>query len=109
MDFQQMMQQAQQMQVKLQELQKELTKIEVIGESGGGMVRVAMTCDGMVQGIAIDPSIVKADDAGRETMEDLIVAAINSAAESKDGKIQEETKTLMKEMGLPEGTQLPGA
>lgn len=107
MDFQKMMQQAQQVQTKLQELQAELAGIEVIGESGGGLVRLAMTCDGMAQGIAIDPSIIKVEDT--ETMEDLIVAAINNAAEAKDSKIQQETQGLMKEMGLPEGTKLPNS
>ena len=107
MDFQQMMKQAQQVQERLQALQQELTTIEVIGESGGGMVRVAMTCDGMVQGIAIDPDLIKPED--RETLEDLIVAAVNNGAEAKDKTIQDKTRALMQEMGLPEGTQLPGS
>jgi nucleoid-associated protein EbfC len=107
MDFQQMMKQAQQVQERLQGLQQELTTIEVIGESGGGMVRVAMTCDGMAQGIAIDPDIIKPEE--RETLEDLIVAAVNNAAEAKDKTIQDKTRALMQEMGLPEGTQLPGS
>lgn len=106
MDFQKMMSQAQQVQERLQELQKKLVEIEVIGESGGGVVRVAMTCDGMVQGIAIDPSLIKPEE--RETLEDLIVAVVNDAAAKKDNRIQDETRSLMSEMGLPSDGKLPG-
>lgn len=105
MDFQKMMQQAQQVQERLQQLQQKLVTIEVIGESGGGLVRVAMTCDGMMQGIAIDPSVIKSE--GRETLEDLVVAAVNSAVSAKDRRIQDETRALMTELGLPTDSKLP--
>ncbi len=106
MDFQKMMQQAQQMQSKLQELQEKLADIEVGGESGGGLVRVVMTCDGTVQGIAIDPSLI--DPKQCETLEDLVVAAVNSAAANKDSKIQDETRGMMKALGLPENAAAGG-
>lgn len=104
-NFQKMMQQAQQMQFKLQEMQEKLKDIEVAGEAGGGMVKVRMNCDGKVVNIDIDPSIAAGD---KETLEDLIVAAINNANAVKDDKIKEETQAMMQELGLPEGTQLPG-
>lgn len=106
MNFQKMMQQAQQMQFKLQEMQEKMADIEVSGQSGGGLVSVVMNCRGVVKSMSVDPSIIAADD--KETMEDLIVAAINNANEAKDQKIKDETQAMMKEMGLPEGTQLPG-
>ena len=106
MNFQKMMQQAQQMQFKLQEMQEKMADIEVTGQSGGGLVNVVMNCRGVVKNITIDPSIVVADD--KETMEDLLVAAMNSANEAKDQKIKDETQAMMQELGLPEGTQLPG-
>lgn len=105
-NFQKMMQQAQEMQFKLQEMQAKLADITVESESGGGMVKVVMACSGVVKSIKIDPSLINPDDA--ETLEDLVAAAINNANTAKDDKIKEETQAMMKEMGLPEGTQLPG-
>lgn len=104
-NFQKMMQQAQQMQFKLQEMQEKLKDIEVEAEAGGGMVKVIMTCDGKVVSIDIDPSVAGGD---KETLEDLVVAAVNNANAVKDDKIKEETQAMMQELGLPEGTQLPG-
>lgn len=106
MNFQKMMQQAQQMQMKMQELQDKLSDIEIVAESGGGMVQVTMNGKGEMRALSIDPSLMSADD--KETTEDLIIAAINNANIAKDERIKEETQSMMKEMGLPEGTQLPG-
>lgn len=102
-NFQKMMQQAQQMQFKLQEMQAKFDEIDVSGESGGGLVKVVMNCRGKMKSISVDPSAGE----DKETMEDLIVAAVNNANAAKDAKIEEETKEMMQEMGLPEGTQLP--
>ena len=103
MNFQKMMQQAQNMQFKLQEMQEKLGEIQVEGESGGGLVKVVMTCKGDTISLSIDPSLM--DD--KETMEDLVVAAFNNAHGAKEERIKVETQDMMKDMGLPEGTQLP--
>lgn len=107
MNFQKMMQQAQQMQFKLQEMQEKLGDIEIEGEAGGGMVKVRMSCKGEVISLDIDPAVISADD--KETMEDLIVAAVNNANTAKDERVKAETQAMMESMGLPPGTQLPGA
>ncbi len=107
MNFQKMMQQAQEMQFKLQEMQEKLADIDVEGESGGGMVKVVMSCKGDVKSLNIDVSVISAED--KETMEDLIVAAINNANNVKDERIKEETQSMMKDMGLPSDMKLPGA
>ena len=106
MNFQKMMQQAQQMQFKLQEMQEKLGDVEVEGEAGGGMVKVRMTCKGEVIGLEVDPGVISPDD--KETMEDLIVAAINNANVAKDERVKSETQAMMESLGLPPGTQLPG-
>lgn len=98
-DVQKMMKQAQEVQFKLQEMQEKLKDIDVEGEAGGGLVKVVMSCAGVVRSIDINPSIITADD--KETMEDLVVAAINNAGENKDAKIQSETQAMMQGMGLP--------
>ncbi len=104
-NVQKMMQQAQQVQQKLQEMQEKFRDIDVVGESGGGLVKVTMNCVGDVRAIVIDPSIIDAGE--KETLEDLVVAAMNNASEAKEERIQGETASMMKDMGLPEGTSLP--
>lgn len=103
MNIQKMMQQAQQMQNKLQELQEKFKDLEVHGEAGSGLVKVLMTCDGRVHNIAIDPSATE----DKETLEDLIAAAVNNATETREARIQEETQKEMESLGLPKDTKLP--
>ncbi len=49
-DMMGLMKQAQAMQAKMQEMQAELERIEVEGQSGGGMVRVTLTAKGQMKG-----------------------------------------------------------
>ena len=104
-NIQKMMQQAQEVQFKLQEMQEKLKDLEVEGEAGGGAVKVTMTCAGSVTALAIDPAVVKADE--KDMLEDLVMAAVNSANAAKDARVEEETKKIMTEMGMPEDTKLP--
>ena len=57
MDIQQIMQQAQAMQTKMQSLQEELGETETEGTAGGGMVSVRATCKGEIRQIDIDDSV----------------------------------------------------
>lgn len=104
-NIQKMMQQAQQMQVKMQELQEKFGDVEVEGNAGGGLVKVNMTCRGEIVGLDIDQSLITAGD--KETLEDLVIAAINHANEAKDERVKGETQAMMQSMGLPAGAQLP--
>ena len=58
MDFMGMMKKAQAVQAKLQEAQEELGRVEVQGQSGGGMVTVTMTAKGELKASRIDPSLL---------------------------------------------------
>ena len=98
-NMQKMMKQAQEMQFKLQEMQEKLKDIEIEAEAGGGLIKIRMTCSGKATGLDIDQSLLA--DADKETLEDLLTAAINTANEVKDARIKEETKSLMEGMGLP--------
>ena len=69
----QMMKQAQEMQTRMQEFQKDLDSMEVGGASGAGMVTVTMNGKGAARAVSVDPSLLKAED--REVLEDLLVAA----------------------------------
>ncbi len=104
-DIQKMMQQAQQVQQRLEEIQEKLKDIDVQGESGGGLVRVVMSCAAVLKSVTIDPSLMNAE--GKEMLEDLIVAAANSAGEAKDERIKEETQKMMQSLGIDADTKFP--
>jgi len=76
-NMQQLLQQAQKMQRDLASAQEQLASTEVEGSAGGGLVSATVTGTGQVVSIRIDPSVVDRDDV--ETLEDLVVAAINDA------------------------------
>lgn len=99
-----LMKQAQAMQDRMQKLQEELANMEVVGESGAGMVKVTMTGSHSVRRVAIDPSLMEDD---QEMLEDLIAAAFNDAVR----RIEEQNKTKMGEltggMQLPPGFKMP--
>ena len=105
MNIQQMMQQAQQMQKRMQELQAKLANVEVTGQSGGGMVTATMTCKGEMRKIKIAAELVSPSDV--ETLEDLVVAAVNAARRQADEHLAGETQKMMSEFGLPPGFKLP--
>lgn len=98
--MQKMMKQAQEMQFKLQEVQEKLKDIEVQAEAGGGLVKVTSTCAGVITKVEIDDSLMTSD---KETLEDLIIAAMNNVNDVKDERIKTETKAMMESLGLPEG------
>jgi hypothetical protein len=105
MDIQQIMQQAQVMQQKMEEMQAKLGDIVVEGQAGGGMVSIKMTCKGTVEEVKIVPDAVDSDDV--EMLEDLIKAAFNDAKAKADQTLAEKTQEMMQEMGLPSNFQLP--
>jgi len=99
----QMMKQAQMMQENMRRMQEQLGTLEVEGQSGSGMVKVAMTCKHEARRVSIDPSLT----SDREMLEDLLVAAFNDAARKVEATVQEKMGALTAGMGLPAGLKLP--
>jgi hypothetical protein len=99
-----LMKQAQAMQDNLKRAQEELAHTEVEGQSGGGLVKVTMTCRHDVKRVAIDPSLVGED---RDMLEDLVAAAVNDAVRRVEAVTQEKMSGLAGGMGLPPGLKLP--
>lgn len=93
--MQQMLQQAQQMQEKLQEKQSDFAEKTFTGQSGGGVVSVEVDGDGNLQSLDLEDEVVDPDDV--EMLEDLIVSAFQSAFEEMEEAKEEE----MGDMGLP--------
>ncbi len=105
MNIQQMMKQAQVMQQRMEQMQERLGDMEVEGMAGGGMVHIVMTCKGEVRKVAIRPEVINPDD--RETLEDLVMAAVNMAKQKADATLAEETRKMMADMGMPADMKLP--
>jgi nucleoid-associated protein EbfC len=99
-----LMKQAQAMQANMQKAQAEIANIEVLGESGGGMVKVTMTGKHEVKRVQIEPSVVSED---REMLEDLIAAATNDAVHKVEARVQEKMSSLTAGLQLPPGMKLP--
>ena len=98
------MKQAQKMQEDLQKAQEELARAEVIGESGGGLVKVTMNGKHEVARVEIDDSLMSDD---KEMLEDLIAAACNAAVHSIAEKSKESMSAATSGMPLPPGFKLP--
>ena len=99
-----LMKQAQQMQGKMQKAQEEIANMEVIGESGAGMVKVTMTGSHSVKRVQIDESLMSDD---KELIEDLVAAAFNDAVRRVEEQNKEKMGALTGGMQLPPGMKMP--
>ncbi|OJW70664.1 MAG: nucleoid-associated protein, YbaB/EbfC family [Candidatus Amoebophilus sp. 36-38] len=86
-DFMQMLSQVKEAQAKIQEVQQKVAQLQATGESGAGLVQVTVNGNKKILHIQIDPSIIQADE--QQTLQDLIVAAVNMAMQRVDAKIKE--------------------
>ena len=84
-NMQNLVKQAQMMQTKLEEAKEELSQVEVEGVAGG-LVKVQMSGQKVINKISIDPKAVDPDDV--EMLEDLIMAAINDATAKAEAESQ---------------------
>ncbi len=99
-----LMKQAQAMQAKMQEVQAELERTEVEGQSGGGMVRITLSAKGQMKGIVLDPSLLVADE--KDMLEDLILAAHEDARKKGERLMEEKMKAVTAGLPLPPGMKL---
>lgn len=98
-DIFKILQQAQQMQSKMQEMQEELAQRSVTGTAGGGMVTVEADGKGTVRRVKIDPAAVNPADV--EMLEDLIVVAVAEAQKRASELAQAEMGKLAGGLNLP--------
>ncbi|MEJ0011866.1 MAG: YbaB/EbfC family nucleoid-associated protein [Bauldia sp.] len=104
-DMMGMMKQARELQTKMEQLQQEVAAMEVTGSAGGGLVTVTMTGKSEMKRIAIDPSLIKPEEA--EILEDLIVAATNDARAKAEAALADKMRDLTGGLQLPPGMKLP--
>ena len=101
-NFAGMMKQAQELQGRMAEMQEEMERARIDGQSGGGLV--TMNGKGDLAGVKIDPSLLKPGEA--EILEDLIVAAHTDAKAKVERLLQEKMQSLTGGLPLPPGMKL---
>jgi hypothetical protein len=103
-DLMKMMKQAQEIQGRMQKMQEEMQALEVVGQSGAGMVRVTLNGKGEMRALRIDPSLVKPGEG--EMLEDLIIAAFQDARAKVEAAVQEKMQEVTGGLPLPPGLKL---
>jgi DNA-binding YbaB/EbfC family protein len=98
------MQQAQKMQEDFKKAQEELNAMQVMGESGGGLVTILMTGKREARKVTIDPSLLGDD---KDMLEDMVAAAINDAVNKVAKMKKEKMSDITAGLPLPPGFQLP--
>ena len=98
-DFSKILEQATQMQSRLEKIQGELENMSVSGSAGGGMVSVEADGKGQITKVRVDPSIVNASDV--EMLEDLLLVALRDAQQKSTDLAKQEMGKLTGGMALP--------
>lgn len=103
-----LMKQAQAMQEGMQEnmrkMQEDLQRMEVVGESGAGLVKITLNGKHEARSVAIDSGLLTED---KEILEDLIAAAINDASRRVEALNAEKMAEATSGLNLPPGMKLP--
>ena len=98
-NMQAMLKQAQKMQEDMAAMQAELEEREYEVSVGGGVVGVKINGKKEILSVKIDPEVVDPDDV--ETLEDLIVAAVNEAIKKVEAVSGEEMQKITGSMSIP--------
>lgn len=99
MNMNQILKQAQQMQMKVKALRKELDKREFEGSSGGGVVMARVNGKQELLGLSIKPECVDPNDI--ELLEELVLTAINQALKDSNEKVSQAMEKITGGMNIP--------
>jgi len=97
-NMQSMLKQAQKMQEEMAQKQAELEEREYETHAGGGVVSVKINGRKEILSVKIDPEVVDSDDV--ETLEDLVVAAVNEAIKTVESVSADEMQKITGNIGL---------
>ncbi len=100
-DLQSALAKAAQMQQALMEAQKQIAETQVTGQAGGGLVEVTLNGNGQVVALRIDPQVVDPNDV--DTLQDLVVGALQNAAEN----MRDTVKTILGPVAAASGRPVP--
>lgn len=98
-DFQKMMAEAQKMQQKMQDVQKELSQLEILGSAGAGAVKIRINGRYEALKVTIVDSLMH---EGKEMIEQLTAAAINDAVQKLERVSKEKIAQLTSSIKLPD-------
>jgi len=93
-----LMKEAQKMQKKMQDAQQELTNMSVVGESGGGLVKIEMNGRHDAKSVKINKNLL---DEEVDMLEDLVAAAINDAVQKIEKASKEKISQLTSGLNIP--------
>ena len=88
---------------KMQKMQEELKNMTIEISEGGGACKIVINGRQEVQGIKIEPSLLRPDQAG--ALESLVVKAINKAIVESKNMIKGEVSKMTGGMNFP---NMPG-
>ena len=97
-DFTKILDKAKELESKMKESQKKIKEIKVEGISGSNSVKVILDGEGEMQSIKLSEEIMSEE---KTIIEDLIVAAHNSAKSQLKTKTAEEISTATGGLGIP--------
>ena len=103
-NFSDMLSKAKVMQEKMKEAQDQIKKIEDEGEAGGNLVKVKLSGDYEIKSFIISDAAKK---ESQEIINDLIIAAYNSAKDNLKKKSAEELTKATGGLNLPLDFKLP--
>ena len=99
MNQQQMMAQVKKMQAEMTRAQEEIASMSVTGTAGGGAVTVTMSGEYTVTSVKVAKEAIDPDDA--ETLEDLLVVAINDAVNNAKAATEKRMSSVTGGMRIP--------
>ena len=97
-DFTKILDKAKELEAKMKESQEKIKEIKVQGISGSNSVKITLDGEGEMQSIELSTEILKED---KSIIEDLIVAAHNSAKTQLKDKTTEEISKATGGFGIP--------
>ncbi|HNV69665.1 MAG TPA: YbaB/EbfC family nucleoid-associated protein [Candidatus Ozemobacteraceae bacterium] len=98
-NMQGLMKQAQKMQEKMQAAQEELKSRTVEESVGGGMITVVFTGAQELKKITINKEVVDPEDI--ETLQDLVLSAVNAGLKKAQDMMQEEMGKITGGLNIP--------
>jgi len=97
-DFTKILDKAKELEAKMKESQEKIKEIRAEGISGSNSVKIVLDGEGEMQGIQLSDEIIKEE---KSIIEDLIVAAHNSAKSKLKSKTAEEISKATGGFGIP--------